>query len=129
MKMGDEKIMDNKDLNLHLLKYLLISYMITAILLIIMSFLLYWFDLSSTFVSIGIIVIYVVSCLLSGMLAGSRAGHHRFLYGLLMGTAYFLLLTLISMIAGGDGIEMDRHFFTVLCLCCGGGMLGGMLSK
>lgn len=121
--------MENKDLNLHLLKYLLISYVITAMLLIIMSFLLYWFDLSPGAVSVGIIAVYVISCLVSGMLAGSRAGHHRFLFGLLMGLAYFLLLTLISMIVDGSTFEIDRQFLTVLCLCSGGGMLGGMISR
>lgn len=121
--------MENKDLNLHLLKYLLISYLITALLLIGMSFLLYWFDMPHQAVSIGIIAVYVISCLVSGMLAGSRAGHHRYLFGLLMGLAYFLLLTLISMIVDGSGFEIDREFLTVLCLCSGGGMLGGMISK
>lgn len=121
--------MENKDLNLHLLKYLLISYAITAMMLISMSFLLYWFDLAPGVVSVGIIVVYVVSCLVSGMLAGSRAGHHRFLFGLLMGLAYFLLLTLISMIVDGSAFEINREFVTVLCLCSGGGMLGGMISR
>lgn len=121
--------MENKDLNLHLLKYLLISYMITAMMLIGMAFLLYWFELPRQVVSIGIIAVYVISCLVSGMLAGSRAGHHRFLYGLLMGLAYFLLLTLISMIVDGSSFAIDREFLTVLCLCSGGGMLGGMISR
>lgn len=121
--------MEKKDLNLHLLKYLLISYVITAILLILLSFLLYWFDLSQGVISVGIIIIYVVSCLVAGILAGSHAEHHKFLFGLLMGIAYFLLLTLISMIINGPDFGFDRQFVTVLCLCSGSGMLGGMVSR
>lgn len=121
--------MEQKELNLHLLKYLLISYVVTAILLIVLSFLLYWFQLSPGAVSIGIIVIYIIACLAAGILAGGKAGHHKYLYGLLMGIAYFMVLMVISMIVDKGKIQMNHNFVTVLCLCSGSGMLGGMISK
>ena len=111
-----------------LLKSLLFSYILKGVMLALLAFLLYRFGLGERAVSIAIIVIYVVATLFSGFMAGKRIKSRRFLWGLVMGGAYFLVLAVVSLIAGKGDVQIGSSFFTTLALCAGGGMLGGMLS-
>ena len=111
-----------------ILKNMLISYLLTAGLLLLLSLLLYRFGLSENIVTIGITGIYVLATFLSGFLAGKREQTKRFLWGLLMGLLYFLLLSAVSLIVDSSTFSLGRGFITTLILCCAGGMLGGMLS-
>ena len=111
-----------------LLKSLLFSYILTGVMLALLAFLLYRFGLGERAVSIAIIVLYVVATLFSGFMAGKRIKSRRFLWGLVMGGAYFLVLAVVSLIAGKGDVQIGSSFFTTLALCAGGGMLGGMLS-
>ena len=111
-----------------LLKSLLFSYILTGVLLALLAFALYKFGLGERTVSAAIIVIYVVATLFSGFASGQRMKSWRFLWGLLMGGAYFLILAVMSLVAGKGDMQVGSSFFTTLALCAGGGMLGGMLS-
>ncbi len=110
------------------LKSLLFSYILTVLMLGVLAFLLYKLQLGEKAVNMAIIVIYVAATALGGFLAGKRMKSRRFLWGLLLGGAYFLILTAVSLIVGKGNIQMGSSFFTTLVLCAGGGMLGGMLS-
>lgn len=111
-----------------LLKSLLFSYILTALLLAVLAFLLYKLNLSEKIVSAAIIVIYVAATFFGGFVAGKRMGSRKFLWGLLMGGAYFLVLAAVSLCVGKGSIQVGNSFFTTLVLCAGGGMLGGMLG-
>lgn len=111
-----------------ILKNLLLAYLLTTGLLLLLSLLLYRFGLSEKIVSAGITGIYVIANFLSGFLAGKREQTKRFLWGLLMGLLYFVLLTAISFIVNSSTVSLGSGFITTLILCCAGGMLGGMLS-
>lgn len=111
-----------------LLKSLLLSYILTVILLGVLAFLLYKLRLSEKMVSGAIIAIYVAATLFGGFITGKKMGNRRFLWGLILGGAYFVILTVVSLAAGKGGIQLGNAFFTTLVLCAGGGMLGGMLS-
>lgn len=113
---------------LFLLKSLLFSYILTAAFLALLSFFLYKLELGEKAVSVAIIVIYVAATFFAGFLAGKKLGSRKFLWGLLEGSAYFLILALISLVLGKEGITVGKTFFTTFTLCAGGGMLGGMLS-
>ena len=54
------------------LKSLLCSYTLTGVLLLILAFLLFKMDLSEAAVSVGIIVIYILSCFLGVLLLGRK---------------------------------------------------------
>lgn len=110
------------------LKSLLFSYILTGALLAILAFALYRFGLGEKVVSIAIIAIYVVATFFAGFVAGKRMESRRFLWGLVMGCAYFLVLAVVSFAAGKGDMQVGSSFFTTLVLCAGGGMLGGMLS-
>ena len=111
-----------------LLKTLLFSYILTGVLLAILAFLLYKLRLGEQVVAIAIIVIYVAGTFFGGFMAGKKLKSRKFMWGLLLGTAYFLVLAVVSLVAGHGHIQLGNSFVTTLVLCAGGGMLGGMLS-
>ena len=111
-----------------ILKSLLISYVITGVLMLVLTLLLYKFDLNEQKVSIGIIVVYVLATLAGGFSIGKFAKVRKFIWGISLGIAYFALLLLISLgvyrtLQGGG-----TNIITTFILCAGGGMIGGMLS-
>ena len=111
-----------------ILKRLLISYLLTAGLLLLLALFLYKFSLTKKIVSLCITGIYILVTFLAGFLAGKREGSKKFLWGLMMGCLYFIILTLVSLIVNHGMGELSSGFFTTLVLCAGSGMLGGMLS-
>lgn len=111
-----------------ILKSLLISYLFTAGLLLLLALMLYRFSLTEKIVSLSITIIYILVTFLAGFLAGKKEGSKKFLWGLLMGCLYFLILTAVSFAVNHGAVNLSSSFFTVLILCSGSGMLGGMLS-
>lgn len=124
--------MEGKNINtskvIPMMKYLLLAYLVTGLMLMLLAVLLYKIDLSDAVVSIGIIVVYIVSSFFAGILAGKKMKTRKFLWGLLMGASYFVILFLVSFAVNHSiGQDMGRTATTFL-LCAGSGMLGGMLS-
>lgn len=111
-----------------ILKSLLISYLLTAGLLLLLALFLYKFSLTEKIVSLCITGIYILVTFLAGFLAGKREGARKFLWGLLMGCLYFIILTLVSLIVNHGMGDLSSGYFTTLVLCATSGMLGGMLS-
>lgn len=119
---------DKKVPTLFLLKSLLFSYILTAVMLLLLALLLYKMGLSEQTVSIAIIVIYVIATFFAGFVTGKKMKSRKFLWGLLMGGAYFLTLAVVSLAVNQSVTELGDSFLTTLVLCACGGMLGGMIS-
>lgn len=111
-----------------ILKCLLFAYLLTTGFLLLLALLLYRFGLSEKIVSVCIIAIYIIVTFLAGFLTGKREGNRKFLWGLMMGGLYFLILVIVSLIVNHGLSGISGNFFTVLILCAGSGMLGGMVS-
>lgn len=113
---------------LTVLKILLLMYVTTGIMLLILTMLLSKFQLTESAVSIGIVIIYVASGFLGGLLAGKKMKNRRFMWGMLMGCSYFLVL-IIGSVLFQKGIDMEiSRVITTLILCTASGMIGGMVS-
>lgn len=123
-----EKYQEKKVSPLFFLKSLLFSYILTAVLLMLLALLLYKAGIGANIVSIAIIAIYVIATFLAGFLAGKRMQNRKFLWGLMMGGLYFLVLAVMSFAINRSVGELGNSFFTTMVLCAGGGMLGGMVS-
>lgn len=111
-----------------LIKVLLASYILTACLLTILSCLLMSFGLSERIVRFSIIFIYVSVTFLAGLIFGKRMEHRKYLWGMSVGAAYFIVLFIISILANKEGISGTGSVFTTMVLCLGGGMMGGMFG-
>ena len=111
-----------------ILKALLCAYVVTGILLLVLTLLLYKAGLSEENVNAGIILVYVISTFSGGFVTGKLTGMRKFLWGLLLGVIYFVLLLLISL-GIYHSLQADvMNLVTTFLLCAGGGMLGGMIS-
>lgn len=106
---------------------LLAAYLITLIGILVLAFGLYRWDFSVNVVEIGILVLYLLSCLIGGMIAGKKAGNRKFLWGLLLGISYFVILLVLSVM-GEQGIASGFGELVLPgIICLFSGMLGGML--
>ena len=110
--------MENMQKNIKVIwwiKSLLASYIVTGILLLVLTFFMYKFELNEKIVSAAIVGIYVTKS-------------KRYLWGMVLGIIYFVLLLLITLgvyrTLNGDSVSI----VTSLILCAGGGMTGGMIS-
>ncbi len=113
---------------MRIVKALLVSYIVTGLMLLFLAGLLYRFRLDEGKIQIGIIVTYILSCFLGGFLAGKMMRTRKFLWGVLLGLFYFLIITLVSLAVNRTLQDGSGSFVTTFLLCMGGGMLGGMLS-
>ena len=80
-----------------IVKALLVSYLLTGGLLLLLAGLLYRFRLDEGKIQIGIILIYIFSCFAGGFLSGKMMKSRKFLWGVLLGLLYFLIMTLVSL--------------------------------
>lgn len=113
---------------LSVLKILLAMYIITGALLLVLTVMLSKLQLSESTVSIGIIIIYVISGFLGGLLAGRKMKNRKFIWGMLMGACYFLVIV-IGSVFFHRGLDMEAgRFVTTLILCIASGMVGGMVG-
>ena len=107
-----------------LVKALMLSYFLTMLMLLGLSFGLYKFDLSEKTVRIGILAVYIISTFAGGFAMGKMGKTRKFLRGFMLGMFYFLLLLAISA-----GIYRSVQGGIQMMIACGaGGMLGGMVS-
>ena len=104
------------------------GYGLTFLGIVILAFLLLMFQISEDMVDVGIILIYILACLGTGIIMGKRTKLKKFFWGMIGGGMYFLVLLIMSMLLhnslGGEG----RDLLTVLFICVGSGTLGGMIS-
>lgn len=111
-----------------MLKALLCAYVVTGIFLVILALLLYKAGLSEEMVNAGILLIYVIATFSGGFIMGKLTGNRRFLWGMVTGALYFVLLLGISL-GLYRSLQTDAiNLATTFLLCAGGGMLGGMVS-
>ena len=113
---------------LAVLKGLLFSYIITAFILLLLSFLMLKLDLPGMVISAGIILAYIASNFIGGLFVGKKAEQRKFLWGLTMGVFYFIILLIISLIMNkAESIPLG-NVFTAFLICGLSGMAGGMIS-
>ena len=97
-------------------------------LLLLLAFVLYKFQIQEKAVKAAITGIYIAATFLGGFLAGKMMRVKRFFWGLVVGVLYFALLVLVSLgiyrTMQGNVVQIISSFL----MCAGGGMLGAMLS-
>ena len=123
-----DKILHQNTKILSILKGLLFSYIITAFILLILSLLMLKLDLSSAVFSVGINFAYIVSTFVGGFFIGKKIEQRKFLWGLAMGVAYFIILMLVALMMNRVSPLPFGSLLTVFIMCSLSGMLGGMIS-
>lgn len=111
-----------------MIRTLIITYIISALLLTALTFALYKFRLPESQISLAVNAVYIVSCFLGGLISGKLMKARRFFWGLLTGLLYFAFLLLMSFAQEGGITGSLPHILTVLAMCSLSGMAGGMVS-
>ncbi|MFI3200952.1 MAG: TIGR04086 family membrane protein [Eubacteriales bacterium] len=104
------------------------AYGITFLALLLLAFCVYHFQLNESVVSISMIITYVFTTFISGYCMGKKVIARKFLWGLLSGGGYFVVLLCLSFLVHPSEIEIGNHMVTTMILCCASGMLGGMVA-
>lgn len=107
---------------------LLVMFFCSGVLLIVLTALTYYMDLSANIARIGILAIYVISGFVGGIFIGKIKKERKFLWGIVVGVLYFAVLLLLSLFLGGGKIEDMVGLATILVLAVASSMIGGMVS-
>ena len=105
----------------------LTAIIIAAALLVLSAFLLEKLGLSESQVQILVYIIYLLSAIAAGLMAGKLQREKKFMWGALAGTVWFVVVLIASMTLNRMAIDTSALFPAVVCMV-GGGMLGGMLA-
>ena len=109
-------------------KILLVMYVITDVLLFLLAVLVQQFGWEQGAILVGISVVYVISCFFGGFLAGKVQKTKKFIWGILLGLMYLMIMLVLTMIVKHGFHSTVSEFVINLLLCLGGGMIGGMVS-
>lgn len=111
-----------------MVKALLCSYGVTGVLLCLISFAVYKWELDETKIMAGIMSVYILSTFAGGFLVGKLAKKRRFLWGFFVGLCYFAVLIFVSYGLYHSLQNGGANIGPVFLLCVVGGTIGGMLS-
>ncbi|MBO5303038.1 MAG: TIGR04086 family membrane protein [Lachnospiraceae bacterium] len=112
----------------NVLKVLFLMYVVTLVLLLLLALVMYKMEPGEMLFSVWLIAVYVISGFFGGFLIGKCMKSQKFLWGIGVGTAYFGILLVVSMLLH-SGIHGDMtHLLTTFILCAASGTVGGMVS-
>ncbi len=120
--------MDVKKIGTVLFKALLISAAVTGAAAAALALIAWLFHFSDQAVGAGAIVINIAACLAGGLAAGKGMKEKKYLWGLLLGVLYFLILLAVSCAMAEPSAGGAAGYITTILICLGSGMLGGMLG-
>lgn len=106
-----------------------VAWLLTGILLLIFSLVLYRFSPGTGVISLGILLIYFLSNTVAGYIAGKGVLGKHYLAGIISGITYFVFLLVLSLLVNHTLKDFSGNFFTTAVLCMGSGALGGMCSS
>ena len=114
---------------LQVMKTTIVVAIVTIILLLLLAFMLFKFNLSDSFIMVGIYIIYVVSCFVGGFIIGKVRGEKKYLWGMVVGLVFFMTLSIISLVVTGELYGSGMKAVGALVACVLGGAVGGMIAK
>ena len=114
--------------SLKIMRALLVSYVVTALSLLLTAALVYRFGLDEGKVQIAVILIYIISCFLGGFLSGKMMKTRKFLWGGLLGFLYFAVMLLVSAAVNQQLESAVMGIATTFVICTVSGMAGGMCA-
>jgi putative membrane protein (TIGR04086 family) len=111
-----------------LLAVLVGMYVFTGLLLLLLAFIMYKMEPGEAVVNGGITVIYVLVGFFGGFFMGKAAGKRKYLWGLLAGLSYVLVLFLVGLLLHKGLADSWVSLASTLVLCAASATAGGMLS-
>ncbi|MGN0435455.1 MAG: TIGR04086 family membrane protein [Wujia sp.] len=113
---------------LYLLKAMLIAYVITGILLFVLSWVTYKLELSDRSISAFVALIYIMSTAIASFYVGKCRKSRALVWGLVIGILYSAIVCLVSIIMSGGAVNVAADGLGTILLSIGGGVLGAFIS-
>lgn len=105
-----------------------IMFLCSLFMLGVLTLIIWKMDGGSNVLSVGVILIYILSNALGGFLVGKMMGQQKFFWGVVIGAAYFLVLLLIGIGLMETKINGNMQLVSGALVCVISGMLGGMIA-
>lgn len=116
------------EMGLNYVKCMVVAFLVTLLILVLAAFFWYKTDMAPSVLSGMLVAAYIVSNFIGGWMIGKKAEKRKFLWGLLLGAGYFLLVFLISFLGNAYMLGDVRDLLLAGILCTLSGMFGGMIS-
>lgn len=110
------------------LKGFITACVLTAILLVVVAFVLYQTKASVEHIGGALLLVYAAASFAGGMIFAAQKDSRHYLMGGLFGLAYFVIIYGVSAVWNKSLSGMFPAMLTTLLVCVLAGMLGGMLG-
>ncbi len=104
-------------------------FIFSAVLLAVMSAVIWKTNAGAGAVSGCVIAVYILSNFIGGFMAGKQAGKHRFLWGIAVSVVYFAVIFVAGIWFMGNAPKLSQEVITGVLACIISGMFGGMLAS
>lgn len=121
--------MNQKTKVVKMVKSVFVAYILTAVVLLILSFIMYKCKVSMAGANGGILFTYVISCLVGGFIFSGSLDGKRYLGGGAMGIVYFIVAYCVSAVWNQSLASQMPGMLTAFLICVFSGMLGGMIRS
>lgn len=111
-----------------ILKELLIQVILSAVLVVLLAFIVFKLSLSDGIIRIMILVIYGICAFVGGLILGKNMQKRKFLWGLVAGAIYMGLIVGTSFIIKGEIGCGTIGLGTGVAVALGFGTFGGMIG-
>lgn len=112
---------------IHFLKAIEIAVGIIGAFLCVSALLLWKTEINELWISVLLIAADVVAAFFGGFYLGKKAGHKKYLWGILFGVILFVIYFGIVIMSAREGVNAGAMIRT-LCVMSLSGMLGGMFG-
>lgn len=111
---------------IRLIKTTLAAYIVTAIMLLLLSYLMYKYEISGTALNVGLVLTYIIPNFMAGLITGKMMKEKRLLWGVVSGIMYMIVYVLVNLIIG-DSVTIGKILLPLI-ISVTGAALGGIVS-
>lgn len=111
---------------IRLIKTTLAAYIVTAIMLLVLSYLMYRYELSVNLLNFGLVLTYIIPNFISGFISGRMMKEKRLVWGIISGIIYMMFFAAVNILFGES--VLTGSFLLIFTVAIMGAALGGIVS-
>ena len=105
-----------------------IMFLFSLFLLGLLSVIVWKMDGAGNVLSAGVVVVYILTNFLGGLLLGKVMGQQKFFWGVVIGACYYAILLAAGVLLAGTKIPGNMQLISGGMIFVISGMLGGMIA-
>lgn len=110
------------------IKSLTVAILLTALLIIIFSFIIFKTDPGNSFVRFIIPLINILSCLICGLICSHLVTTRKIIWSAISGSIYFVILLIVSLILNNGSVKTPSMLISTLFISIMSACVGSFLS-